>query len=132
MLRILPLQEMSLGLTFAALTGKCIVVIPRGLVSAHHTQLLPFDPARLGRVSGPLAHCRYEHGGFLHLSLKAGRPQRPLPQFIQAGRGVPVLRTVWRVVVLTGVVRRGCHGGLHGGVLHAGIGGKWKRFWVLE
>lgn len=68
----MPIQEKNSGLTFAAFTGECIVVIPRRLISTHHTQLLPFDPAWMGRVSGPLAHSGHNYRGLLQLSLEVG------------------------------------------------------------
>lgn len=111
------------SLTFTSLTSESIIVVSRGLVSTHDTQLLPFYSSSLHHVSGSLAHCRNNRGPLLHVSLITAL-QGSFPQFIYACVWVPFISTVLRVIVLGGVVRSGGHIWLHGGVLHTGIAGE--------
>lgn len=111
------------SLTFTSLTGESVIVVPRCFVSTHDTQFFPFDPSCLWHVPGPFAHRRRRRRHVLHLSVIADLQGR-LPQFIYPSVCVPFVPSVWRVVVVAGVVRCGGHSWFHGCVLHTGIVGK--------
>ena len=111
-------------LTFAALTGEGVVVVPGGLVPAHHTQLLTLDPAHVGGLPALLAHGGHGRCRLVHVGV-AGDLQGALPQLVHPCRGEPLLSTVLGVVgVLARVVGRRGLPRLPRGVLHVGIAGE--------
>lgn len=106
-------------LTFAALTGESVVVVPRGFVTAHDTQLLPLEPLHPRHVSARLAHGRH-HGGLLAPLAFIADLQRSFPQLVDAWRRVPIVSIVLREEAVTGVVLSGGRG-LHRRVLQAWV-----------
>lgn len=86
--------------TFASLTSKSIVVVPRGFVTADHTELFSFHPSR-GVTQSRLFGCRHIHD--LRLPGEQGLWGYS-PELVHPG-GIPFLM-LRRVKAEVGVIRR--------------------------
>lgn len=85
--------------TFASFTSKGIVVVPRGLVTADHTELFSFHSSR-GVTQSRLFGCRDIH----YLCLPCEKCLRGYPPELVHPRGIPFLM-LRRVEAKVGVIR---------------------------